>query len=263
MEHKLKDKVALITGGTRGIGRAIAEELASAGVHLLLNYVARKPQEEMTEKLRKCSVKVVTCAGDVSNEKDVSEMFALVDREFGRIDILVNNAGILKVGYLHEMDDHDWDVIVGVNMKGVFNCSKAAAARMIPRHSGKIINVSSQIAWLPVAGAGAYCATKMAVITLTKTMAAELGPYGISVLSIAPGMIETDLNDEIRRKGGRENLRPIAAGRIGLPKDVADLVVFLCSPSGDYLTGSIVEISGGTMAVQNPWDAYAKAGVQV
>jgi len=258
----LKDKVALITGGTRGIGWAIAEELAAEGVHLLLNYVARKPQDEMTEELRKRGVRVVTCAGDVSKEKDVNQMFELADREFGRIDILVNNAGILKPGYLHEMSEHDWDLSVGVNLKGVFNCSKAAAARMIPRRSGKIINVSSQIAWLPVAGAGAYCATKMAVITLTKTMAAELGPYGISVIAVAPGMIETELNAEIRARVGQEAARPIAAGRIGRPKDVADLVVFLCSPRADYLTGAIVDISGGTMAVQNPWDAWAKAGVQ-
>lgn len=262
MDLKLKGKVAVITGAAQGIGMATAEALAKEGVNLVLGDI-RKFEKDQVERLKKSGVKVATIQADVTSTADIEALFSLVDREMGKVDILFNNAGILAEALIHEMSDDAWDKTMNINLKGVFCCSKAAAKRMIPQKSGKIINISSFNAWIPVTGFGAYCISKMGVITLTKTMAGELGPYGISVMAVAPGMLESDMNVELRKKGGKDLVKPISAGRIGKISDLVPTILYLCSSYADYMTGAIVEVSGGRLAVQNPWVAYSKAGVEI
>ncbi|AEE15049.1 3-oxoacyl-(acyl-carrier-protein) reductase [Thermodesulfobium narugense DSM 14796] len=241
----LEGKVAIVTGSSRGIGKAIAKAFAVEGAKVLINYAsndeaAKKIKEELVSM--GCTVEIFKAS--VEKESEVKALFEQVDTLFGRIDILVNNAGITRDALILRMTESQWDEVIDVNLKAAFLCSKEAAKRMIKQKSGRIINISSVIGQIGNPGQANYSASKSGLFGLTKSLAKELGSRGILVNSIAPGYIVTDmtsgLSDEIRNK----LLSSIALGRLGTPEDVAEVALWLAN-SANYVTGQIISVNGG------------------
>jgi 3-oxoacyl-[acyl-carrier protein] reductase len=254
---KLEGKVALITGASRGIGRATAERLAGEGANLVLNYYSSADREhqkesagdEMMSAVRKQSVDVIAYEADVSNREQVQAMVAKAEERFGRIDILVNNAGIgaeivgdYEIG---QMPERVWDRTLDVNLKGQFLVAQAVVPLMIRQRSGKIVNISSDLALMGGPLVAAYCASKAGVIGLTKSMARELAPHGILVNCIAPGPTDTD----ILRPGERtpEYLSGIPLQRLGKPSEIAAAICFLVGPDTTWTTGQVFSPNGGVV----------------
>ncbi len=238
----LKGKVALVTGSSRGIGKATALALAELGADVIINYVKNKKKaEETVKEIKSKGMNAIAVEADVSKTKDCKLMFKKIMEVFGRIDILVNNAGILPKHYkITEINEEEWDEIINVNLKGVFNCAKEAEKYMIKQGGGKIINVSS-IAGKNGGTVGvAYAASKAGVIGLTMALARELAPYNITVNAVAPGPVDTEMiSKEMKEK--LEKLCPL--GRIAKPEEVAETIIFLLS--NDYITGETININGG------------------
>jgi 3-oxoacyl-[acyl-carrier protein] reductase len=242
----LEGKVALVTGASRGIGRAIALTLAEAGADVVVNYAGNEAAaEEVVAQILSLGRKSFKVKANVGTVSEVDEMVKKVTDEFGRIDILVNNAGITRDNLLMRMKEEDFDSVINVNLKGVFNCIKAVTRPMMKQRSGRIINISSVVGILGNPGQANYVAAKAGVIGLTKSAARELASRGITVNAVAPGFIDTDmtaeLNDEI--KGALMNQIPL--GRLGEPNDIARAVRFLASADADYMTGQTLHIDGG------------------
>ncbi|WP_448589344.1 3-oxoacyl-[acyl-carrier-protein] reductase [Thermodesulfobium sp.] len=241
----LEGKVALVTGSSRGIGKAIAKAFAQNGAKVLINYAsnddaAKKVKEELINM--NCNVEIFKAS--VDKESEVKALFERLDALFGRIDILVNNAGITRDALILRMTESQWDEVIDVNLKAAFLCSKEAAKRMIKQKSGRIINISSVVGQIGNPGQANYSASKSGLFGLTKSLAKELGSRGILVNSIAPGYIVTDmtsgLSDDIKNK----LLSSIALGRLGTPEDVADVALWLAK-SANYVTGQIISVNGG------------------
>lgn len=251
MNLGLKGKVALVTGAGKGMGQKIALRLAQEGCDLVLNDLKEEFCEETSKLVREYGARILTVGADVSSGPAVRTMFERVKSEMGRLDILVNNAGLLKACNILDLPEEEWDALVNVNLKSVYLCSRAAAAMMKDRGGGVIANASSFTAVIPSIGLGAYGAAKAAVANLTRTMAGELAPYGIRVFGYIPGVIETDLTKHMREQNLEGLVEPIALHRCGKAEEVADVVVFLCSDAARYITGTLVEISGGKFCVQN------------
>ncbi|MBU5256164.1 3-oxoacyl-[acyl-carrier-protein] reductase [Tissierella praeacuta] len=242
----LKDKAALITGGSRGIGKEIALELARNGVHIGISYVSNTEKaNEVLEEIKSYGVNAVAVKANVSVEEDVLQMIKTIEEELGTIDILVNNAGITKDNLLIRMKEQDWDEVMDVNLKGVFLCTKAVSRIMMKKRYGKIINITSVVGITGNAGQGNYSASKAGVIGFTKSMARELASRGIRVNGIAPGFIETDMTDVLKDEIKESMLKTIPLNSFGNPKDIANLAVFLASESSDYITGQIINVDGG------------------
>ncbi|WP_313232257.1 3-oxoacyl-[acyl-carrier-protein] reductase [Tissierella praeacuta] len=242
----LKDKAALITGGSRGIGKEIALELARNGVHIGISYVSNTEKaNEVLEEIKSYGVNAVAVKANVSVEEDVLQMIKTIEEELGTIDILVNNAGITKDNLLIRMKEQDWDEVMDVNLKGVFLCTKAVSRIMMKKRYGKIINITSVVGITGNAGQGNYSASKAGVIGFTKSMARELASRGIRVNGIAPGFIETDMTDVLKDEIKEAMLKTIPLNSFGNPKDIANLAVFLASESSDYITGQIINVDGG------------------
>jgi NAD(P)-dependent dehydrogenase (short-subunit alcohol dehydrogenase family) len=245
----LENKVVVITGSSQGIGRALANSYAQEGATIVL--VARQEPTEtidlIKDKCRKFTVKIA----DVTKEAQIQMVVENVLRKYGKIDILVNNAGALREGFISDTSEELWDFIFSTNLKSVFFFSKAVSSSMMKRRSGCIINASSFAAIIPSAGHGAYAAAKSGVISLTKTLAGELGPYNIKVFAYVPGVIETNLTKRLISLNEAEIIKTISSGRIGNPDDIASVVVMMSSDLAGYVNGSIIEISGGKFSIQN------------
>lgn len=242
----LKDKVAIVTGGTRGIGRAIALKLADNGANIVINYRnSDKEAEELKAILEEKGVKVLTVKCDISNFEDSKNLMNKCKEVFGKIDILVNNAGITKDTLIMRMKEEDFDSVIDVNLKGTFNCAKHASAIMLKQRFGKIINMTSVVGIAGNAGQVNYAASKAGVIGLTKSLAKELGSRGITVNAVAPGFINTDMTASLSEKVKEEASKNIPLKRLGDPEDVANLVGFLASDAANYITGQVINVDGG------------------
>jgi 3-oxoacyl-[acyl-carrier protein] reductase len=239
-------RVAIVTGGARGIGRAIALALAAEGARVAVWDVNAEPAEQVAAKIRSGSGEAMAGAVDVSNAGAVRAAVDAVRSAWGRIDILVNNAGIAQVKPIEQISEADWDRIMAVNLKGTFLCSQAVMGVMKRQRSGKIINlgfVAGKIGGITVGSH--YSASKAAVMCFTKFLARELASYGVNVNALAPGVIETDMTHEISGGDWSTYLAGIPMGRLGTIDEVARVAVFLASDDASYLTGEIIDVNGG------------------
>jgi len=241
----LKDKVAVVTGGARGIGRAVVLRLAEAGADVVVSDILLEAAEATAAEVKALGRKSLAVATDVSKLDQTEQLIDGVIKEFGRVDILVNNAGITRDNLLMRMDEKDWDAVIAVNLKGTFNGIKAVTRLMVKQRSGKIINMASVVGVMGNAGQANYAASKAGVIGLTKSAAKELGGRGIQVNAIAPGYIETDMTKDLPPAAKEAFLSIIPLKRPGLPQDVADAVLFLSSPLSDYVSGQVLHVDGG------------------
>lgn len=238
--------VALVTGGSRGIGRVIAENLAEAGHDIAICYSGNEAAaNETIAECEKCGVKAITVKADVSNTEDVANMFATVKEALGPVEILVNNAGITKDGLLIRMSEDDFDSVVDINLKGTFLCTKAAIKDMMKARSGKIVNITSIVGVQGNPGQANYCASKAGIIGFTKSVAREYGGKGINVNAVAPGFIQTAMTDQLPDNVKEAYKKQIPAGRFGTAEDVANVVEFLTSDKASYVTGQVIEVTGG------------------
>ncbi|MFC1571427.1 3-oxoacyl-[acyl-carrier-protein] reductase [Candidatus Margulisiibacteriota bacterium] len=235
---KLKDKVALVTGAAQGIGKAIAEALAKEGAKVIISDVNLELAEQTAKELGGQALKM-----NVTDSTDVDAGI----KQIGKIDILVNNAGITKDGLFVRMKKADWDTVINVNLNGVYNVSRAVAPLMMKQRSGKIINIASIVGEMGNAGQANYAASKAGVIGLTKTLARELAPRGVTINVVAPGFIKTAMTDKIPEGIQQKMQAAIPLGRLGLPEDVAQAVLFLASGAADYITGQVVNVNGGML----------------
>lgn len=237
---------ALVTGGSRGIGRVIADKLAEAGFDIAICYSGNENAAEETVKLcEEHGVNAIAIKCDVSNETEVAEMFAAVKEKFGPVDVLVNNAGVTKDGLLIRMSEADFDKVIDINLKGTFLCTKAAIKDMVKNRHGSIINITSIVGVNGNAGQANYAASKAGIIGFTKSVAREYGGKGIIVNAIAPGFIQTAMTDELPENVKSDYLKRIPLNRFGQPEDVANAVEFLASEKASYITGQVIEVTGG------------------
>lgn len=243
---KLANKVALVTGGSRGIGRAIALRLAECGANVVVNYAHNEKEAMETLKLMgEARKKSCAMSFDVANEELVEESINKIKNDFGSIDILINNAGIAVDGLLLRLKGEDFDRQININLKGAFNCSKAACRHMIKNRHGRIINISSVSGQIGNIGQSVYAAAKAGLIGMTKSLAKELASRNILVNAITPGYIATDMTKDILEKGGEALLEHIPLKRIGKPEDIAHAVAFLASEEAEYITGQVLSVNGG------------------
>lgn len=242
----LKGKTAIVTGGARGIGKAIALKLASEGANIVLNYRSSVSLvEDVVKEIEAMGVKVVAVQADVSVHSDAERLIKAAVENFGTLDILVNNAGITKDGLIMRMKEEDFDNVIDVNLKGAFNTIKFAASVMLKQKSGKIVNLSSVVGVMGNAGQANYAASKAGLIGLTKSVAKELAPRGITVNAIAPGFIESDMTEILTDKVKDMMKAVIPLKKFGKADDVAELVAFLASDKANYITGQVLNIDGG------------------
>jgi 3-oxoacyl-[acyl-carrier protein] reductase len=243
---KLQGKAALVTGASRGIGREIALELARQGANVAVNYAGSEAKAlEVVEEIKAMGQDAIAIQCDVSNSESVAEMVKTTIDTFGKLDILVNNAGITKDNLLMRMKDDEWDAVINTNLKGVFLCTKAVTRQMMKQRSGRIINISSIVGTIGNPGQANYVAAKAGVMGLTKTAAKELSSRGITVNSVAPGFITTDMTDKLTDEIKQAMLSQIPLGQFGEPRDIANVVVFLASEEGRYMTGQTLHVDGG------------------
>jgi 3-oxoacyl-[acyl-carrier protein] reductase len=240
-----RNQVAIVTGGARGIGRAIAEGLAKKGVNLAIADINIDTAIETASDLTKLGIKAIGMKLDVSNPEEVKKTFGDVKKEFNRIDILINNAGITKDGLMIRMKDEDWDAVMAINLKGVFLCSRQAIRDMSQQRYGRIVNISSVAAFMGNPGQANYSASKAGIMGLTKTAAKEYASRGITVNAVAPGFITTAMTDVLPENVKEEMKKLIPLGRFGTVEDVANAVVFLASPESGYITGQVIHVNGG------------------
>lgn len=246
MKDMLKDKVALVTGASRGIGKAIALALAENGAAVAVNYSSSEAAAvEVAELIRKNGGKAEIFKARVNVEAEVEEMFSAVEKSLGPVDILVNNAGITKDNLLMRMKTEEWDSVIDVNLKGAFLCTRRAVKGMMKNRYGKIINISSVVGFAGNAGQFNYSATKAGIIGMTKSAALECASRGIRVNAVAPGFIETDMTASLSDDVKAAYMEKIPLKSLGKPEDIANAVVYLASPLSDYMTGQTLHLNGG------------------
>lgn len=242
----LTGKVALVTGGSRGIGRAVCLRLAEMGAIVLANYTTRpRAAEETVEAITGLGGEARSIRFNVAAVSEVQTAFKQLLADYGRIDILVNNAGITRDCLLATMKEEDWDLVLATNLKGAFNCMKAACRPMMKRRWGRIINITSVVAFSGNAGQANYAASKAGLVGLTKSSAREFASRGITVNCVAPGYIETDMTRELPEAVKEKMLQEIPLGVFGEAKDVAGAVAYLASEEARYVTGQIIHVNGG------------------
>lgn len=242
----MEGRVAIVTGASRGIGRAIALELAKSGCHVVVNYARQlDAANEVVEQIRAMGQQAIAIQGDVSTADDVNGMVEEVVKVFGRVDILVNNAGITKDNLFIRMKEEEWDSVMDTNLKSVFLLSKAVARIMMKQRYGRIINISSVVGTLGNGGQANYAAAKAGVIGLSKSLARELASRGITVNVVAPGFIETDMTAVLSEEMRASLSQQIPLARLGQPEDVARVVRFLTSDDASYMTGQTLHVDGG------------------
>ena len=239
---RFQDKVVLVTGGAAGIGLSTAEAFAAEGARLAICDVNPAAGEKALEAL---GADASFFKVDVADSQSVADWIEQVSDRYGQIDVLVNNAGITRDGLIMRLKEADWDLVIDINLKGTFNCTKSVSKVMMKQRSGKIVNVASVVGVVGNPGQANYVASKAGVIGLTKTVARELAPRGITVNAVAPGFIETDMTAVLSDKVKDAMLATIPLGRAGNPQDVAGVVTFLSSDAASYLTGQVLHVSGG------------------
>lgn len=244
----LPQKVVLITGASRGIGRAIARRFAQEGAHVAFTYLSSVEKgQALEDELKTFGTTIKGYRSDASDHKAAEELINQVVSDFGKLDILVNNAGITKDGLLMRMSEEQWDTVINVNLKSVFNLTKAAIKPMMKAKSGSIINLTSVVGIRGNAGQANYAASKAGIIGFTKSVALELGSRNIRSNAIAPGFIETEMTGEINEKAIEEWKQSIPMKRGGSPDEVADCAVFLASDLSRYITGQVLQVDGGML----------------
>lgn len=242
----LKDKVALVTGASRGIGREIAQTLAAYGASVIVNYNGSKDRaDEVVEMISAGGGKAIAVKADVAKAEEIARLFEEAQAAFGRIDILVNNAGITRDNLILKMSEEEYDTVLDTNLKGAFLCMKHAAKIMLRQKNGRIINISSISGIAGNAGQANYCAAKAGLIGLTKSLAKELGSRGITVNAVAPGFIETEMTEKLSEQVKEGMLAQIPLKRAGTVKDIAEAVAFLASERAAYITGQTLSVNGG------------------
>jgi len=243
---KLRGRVALVTGGSRGIGKAISLALAREGADVVVDHLEQKEEaNEVVEEIRRMGRHALAFQTDVRDFDKVVNMVEQTIEEFGKIDILVNNAGIVRDKTLKNMKKEEWEIIIDTNLSGVFNCIKAVITYMEERKNGKIINISSVIGEIGNFGQANYAAAKAGVIGLTKSVAKEVARKGITVNAVAPGFTETGMLKTIPESVKEQILKQIPMGRFAIPEDIAKVVVFLTSDDANYITGQVINVNGG------------------
>ncbi|MCF0155520.1 MAG: 3-oxoacyl-[acyl-carrier-protein] reductase [Veillonella sp.] len=242
----LGDKVALVTGASRGIGRAVAIRLAQAGADVIVNYAGSEAAaQETVDAIVALGRKAIKIQANVADAEQVAAMVEEAHKEFGHIDILVNNAGITKDGLLMRMKDEDWDAVMDINLKGTYLVTKAVSKIMMKQRSGSIINMTSVVGVMGNAGQTNYAASKAGVIGFTKSCAKEMASRGIRVNAIAPGFIHTEMTDVLSDKVKEAMVNEIPLGRMAEPEEVANVAVFLAAPFSNYVTGQVINVDGG------------------
>jgi len=242
---QLEDQVAIITGAGGGIGAEIAYTLADAGANIVVNDVVEEAAQKVADEVESRGVKALVNTSNITDEAQVKAMVDEVMEQFGRIDILVNNAGITRDGLLVRMDEEQWDIVLDVNLKGAFLCTKAVARPMMKAHAGRIINMASVSGVGGNAGQANYSASKGGLISLTKTTAQELAGRNVTCNALAPGFIETAMTHELADETRDAWLERIPLARPGTAEDVAQAVLFLAGPGAAYITGQVINIDGG------------------
>jgi len=240
-------RVVVITGGSRGIGRSVSFKFAEEKARIvIIHYDSDDADSNKTVNvLAQMGVKAESCKVDVSSHEAVGVLFKEILSKFEKIDVLVNNAGITRDTLLMRMNEEDWDTVIGVNLKGVFNCTRAAIRPMIKQRGGRIVNISSVVGEIGNAGQANYAASKAGIMGFTKTVAREVAVRGITVNAIAPGFIDTEMTVGLPEKVKENFFRQIPIGRFGKPEDVAGAVNWLCSDAASYITGQIIHVNGG------------------
>jgi 3-oxoacyl-[acyl-carrier protein] reductase len=243
---RLKDQVAIVTGGSRGIGRAIVKGLAAEGARVAFIYRgSQAAAESLVQEVSQSAGVVMALQADVANAEDVQRCIGRVEKEWGRIDILVNNAGIIKDDLFVRMDKEAWQSVLDTNLGGVFNFTRAVAYPMMKQRHGRVINVSSIAAEHVNPGQVNYAASKGAINAFTRALAVELASRNVTVNAVAPGFVETDMSEAVRNKAGDLIKKVIPMRRLGQPDDIAKVVVFLAGPDSAYITGQVLTVDGG------------------
>ncbi len=246
IQYNLSGKTALVTGGSRGIGRSIVLHLAHSGADIAFTYRSKAEEaNSLVAELEKMGRKAKAFQSDAADTNQANDVVQEVVKEFGRIDILVNNAGVTKDGLLMRMSEQDWDVVIDTNLKGVFNFTKAACRPMMSQQSGKIVNIASVVGVVGNPGQANYVASKAGVIGFTKSVAKELASRNIQANCIAPGFIETDMTEKLNEKQKEGILSVIPQKRIAKPEEIASVVCFLASSDSNYITGQTINVDGG------------------
>ena len=247
---QLEGKVALVTGGSRGIGRAIALLLAKRGADVAINFAGNEAAAQATvDEIKALGRKAIMIKADVAVNAACVAMVDQVVQEFGKIDILVNNAGITRDGLLMRMKEEDWDAVLNTNLKSVYNCSKAAIKYMMKARAGRIVSISSVVGLMGNAGQANYAAAKAGIIGFTMALAKEVASRGITVNAICPGYIATDMTASMKQDVLDSIIRQIPVARMGTPREIADIVAFLSSEKAGFINGSTVTANGGQYIV--------------
>ncbi|ABQ26067.1 3-oxoacyl-[acyl-carrier-protein] reductase [Geotalea uraniireducens] len=241
----LNGRVAVITGASRGIGKAVALKLAAEGADLVVTATSLEAARMTADEIIQLGGKALALKVDVSITEEVESLFHKTIEEFGRVDILINNAGITRDGLLLRMKEADWDAVLDVNLKGAFNCTREAAKYMTKARYGRIVNISSVVGEIGNAGQVNYCASKAGMFGLTKATARELAKRNITVNAVSPGFIETDMTGVLSEKVRENLLQQIPLERLGQPEDIAAAVYFLVSAQSGYITGHVLSVNGG------------------
>ncbi|MBI5894389.1 MAG: 3-oxoacyl-[acyl-carrier-protein] reductase [Deltaproteobacteria bacterium] len=242
---ELKDKVALVTGAAQGIGKTIALKLAANGADVAISDLNMEKLNETAKEIIDLGRKAIAIKANVADSKDAEAMVEETINKFGALHILINNAGITRDGLILRMKEEDWDAVLSVNLKGVFNCTKAAVKYMSKQRHGRIVNIASIVGEMGNAGQANYSASKAGVIGLTKTVAREFASRDITCNAVAPGFIETLMTQALSEKVREELAKQIPMGKLGAPEDVANAVLFLAGSGGDYITGQVINVNGG------------------
>jgi 3-oxoacyl-[acyl-carrier protein] reductase len=241
----LTGKKALVTGASRGIGKAVAMKLASEGAEVIVTATSLERAKQTADHIVSLGGKAIPVKVDVGVSSEVEDLFKVVVEQFGSLDILVNNAGITRDGLLMRMKDDDWDSVIDINLKGTFSCTREAIKLMAKVKSGRIVNISSVVGEMGNAGQANYCASKAGIIGFTKAVAREYAKRNITVNAVAPGFIETDMTGVLSEGVREELLKQIPVNRFGSPEDIANAVYFLVSDMGSYVTGQVLSVNGG------------------
>jgi 3-oxoacyl-[acyl-carrier protein] reductase len=240
-------KNAIVTGAARGIGKSIALKLAASGFNVVVSDILLEEAENAAKELEGSGVKSMAIKTDVSHQPDVENLIKTTVQQWGSVDFLVNNAGVTRDNLSIRMKEEEWDMVLNINLKGTFLCSQAAAKEMMKRRFGRIVNMASVSGILGTPGQANYASSKAGVIALTKSMARELGKRNITINAIAPGFILTEMTQKLPDKVKEEYVANIPLNRPGTPEDIAEVVHFLVSPSASYITGTVINVSGGLL----------------